>query len=230
MTEVIPAIITKTYDELKNKISLVRGIVPIAQIDICDGIFAKNLTWPFTLDGMDIHFKRIENEEEGLPFWEDIDFELDLMVSDAIQNFDIYAKLGARRLIFHLESVGDAQGFLEFLEGMDRYVRDTIDIGVAFKPSTALEQIFPLREQIDFVQCMGNDKVSFGGVELDERVYGRVETLRKQFPELPIAVDIGVNAVTAPRLVAAGATKLVAGSALFNSSDIIGTIRGFQEL
>jgi len=73
------------------------------------GIFVKNLTWPFLSKSaeagpsqvedadLDIHFKKILNEQEGMPFWEDIDYELDLMVTDAVQNFDIYTKLGPKK-------------------------------------------------------------------------------------------------------------------------------------
>src|SRR3989338_9275148 len=132
MAEVIPTILTRTYDDLKNKISLVRGVVPVVQIDICDGVFVPSMTWPFNAhaskgalssNNLDPHFVRILNEQEGLPFWEDIDFELDLMVRDAVSNFDIYTKLGPRRIIFHSEAVGDLNEFKEFLEGMDVYVR-----------------------------------------------------------------------------------------------------------
>ena len=50
----------------------------------------------------DVDFQKIMNEEEGLPFWKDFDFEFDLMVVDALENFDIYLKLGPKRIIFHL--------------------------------------------------------------------------------------------------------------------------------
>jgi ribulose-phosphate 3-epimerase len=236
MTEIIPAILAKNYDELKNKISLVRGVVPVVQIDICDGVFAKDLTWPFLSrsdvgtgeefleNNLDQHFRAILNEREGLPFWEDVDFELDLMVADAVQNFDIYSKLGPRRIIFHVEAVGDLEEFKNFLEGMDSYVRDVIEIGVAINPSTPLDHIFPVVNNVDFVQCMGSDDIGHSGVKLDTKVYENVKILREKYSDLPISVDIGVNRDTAPLLVEAGVTKLVCGSAIFNTDDIIGTI------
>ncbi len=239
MAEIVPAILEKTYEDLKNKIALVRGITPIAQVDICDGVFVPTVNWPFLSKAdnedflsnkFDQHFIRILNEEEGLPFWEDIDFELDLMVANAVKDFDVYTKLGARRLIFHVESVGNLEDFRDFLEGIDSYTRDVIEIGVALKPSTPLEQIFPLISSIDFVQCMGNDKIAHKGVPLDEKVYEKVEALREKYPDLPIAVDIGINEETAPKLIEAGATKLVVGSAIFNTDDIIGTVEKFREL
>lgn len=224
MIEVIPAILEKNYEGIKNKIALVRGVVPVVQIDFCDGVFVPTKTWPFdsTQGGplSDFNFQRILNEEEGMPFWQDVEFELDMMVSDVVSNFDIYTKLGAKRIIFHLESVGDLNEFKDFLEGMDVYVRDVLEIGIALKPSTPNEKIFPLVNYIDFVQCMGNDKIGQQGVELDEKVYEKIKELRGKYPDLPIAVDIGVNENTAPILVEAGATKLVAGSMIFKYDNI----------
>ncbi|MFA6177385.1 MAG: hypothetical protein WC694_00605 [Candidatus Paceibacterota bacterium] len=231
MAEIIPAILEKDYEDLKDKIALVRGVVPIVQIDFCDGIFVPTRTWPFSSGGgADEHLGRILSEEEGMPFWEDIDFEFDLMVADAVENFNIYTKLGPKRIIFHIEAVGELESFHHFLEGIDMYVRDSIEIGVAINPSTPSEQIFPIISSIDFVQCMGNDKIGHKGMLLDEQVYKKIVILREKYPDLPIAVDIGVNETTAPLLIERGATKLVAGSAIFKTDDIIGTIEEFESL
>jgi len=229
MIEIIPVILPKNYEDLKNKIALVRGIVPLVQIDICDGIFVPSKTWPFE-SNLDEHFHKILNEEEGMPFWEDIDFELDLMVADAVENFDIYTKLGAKSIIFHIEAIDGLEEFKNFLEGIDMYIREIMKIGIAINIKTPLEQIFPLINNVDFVQCMGNDKIGYQGVLLDEQVYKKIKILREKYPNLPIAVDIGVNKTTAPLLIKAGATKLVIGSAIFNTDDIVGTIEEFKNL
>ncbi len=240
MIEVLPAILPKNYEDLKNKIATVRGIAPVVQVDLCDGVFVPSLTWPFLspvstegefLDNdFDASFRRILDEQEGMPFWEEMEFELDLMVMNAVTDFDIYTKLGPKRVIFHLESVGDLEEFKNFLEGIDNYVRDSIEFGAAFKPSMPLENVYPLIPFLDFVQFMGNDKIGYQGVTLDEKVYENIRTMRNKYPDLPIGVDIGVNAETAPRLVEAGVTKLAAGSAIFSADDIIGTIEKFQQL
>lgn len=231
MAEIIPAILEKDYGDLKDKIALVRGVVPMVQIDFCDGIFVPTRTWPFySGGGADEHFQRILNEQEGMPFWEDIDFEFDLMVADAVENFDIYTKLGPKRIIFHIEAVGELESFHHFLEGIDMYIRDSFEIGIAINPSTPLDQIFPLISCVDFVQCMGNDKIGHQGMSLDEQVYEKIKVLREKYSDLPIAVDIGVNRETASLLIEAGATKLVAGGAIFKTDDIIGTVEEFENL
>jgi len=239
MSEIIPAVLPKNYEDLKNKIALVRGVVPIVQVDICDGVFVKSLTWPFLSRGdeesflensFDEHFQRILNEQEGMPFWEDIDFELDLMVSNAVENFDVYTKLSPKRIIFHLEAVGDVEEFQNFLEGIDNYVRDVIQIGVAINPRTPVEQIFPVVNNIDFVQVMGIDHEGIQGEEFDEKCLEHIKTLKEKFPDLVISVDGGVNFETASLIIDAGADRLVIGSAIFNTDDIIDTVDRFSSL
>lgn len=232
MIEVIASVLPfRTYEELKNKIGSLRGIVSTIQIDFCDGVFAPNQTWPFTTGGFDDYdFRKIIQEEQGLPFWDEFDFEFDLMVANAVENFDIYMKLGPKRMIFHLEAMGNLEDFRNFLEGIDLYTRDNVQIGLAFKPSMLLENVFPLIAFVDFIQCMGNDKISVSGTSLDEKIYDKIKLLRKKYPELPIEIDIGVNEQTAPLLVEAGATKLVTGSALSGSYDKMELVERFQNL
>lgn len=231
MIEVIPAILTKDYEELKNKIALVRGVVPLVQIDVCDGIFVPSKTWPFSTGGAnDFYLQKILNEEIGMPFWEDMDFELDLLVADAIENFDIYTKLGPKKIIFHIEAVGNLDEFKNFLEGIDNYVRDSIEIGISINPNTNLEEIFPFVNIVDFVQLMGIDNIGFQNQEFDEKVLEHIKTLKEKYPDLKVSVDGGVNKNTAPLLANAGADAIVSGSAIFNSGDIIGTIEDFRNL
>jgi ribulose-phosphate 3-epimerase len=237
MAEIIPAILEKDFKEIKRKLGVLRGLVKSVQLDIEDGVFVKNTTWPFLPRAqsggdarLDDNFLKIINEEEGMPHWQDFDFEIDLMVTDAVENFDLYTKLGAKKIIFHIEAVSTVEEFRNFLEGIDLYTKDDLEVGLALNPRTPTEKIFPLVSLIDFVQFMGNDKIGHKGISLDERVYGKIEEWREKFPDIPVAVDIGVNADTAPRLILAGAEKLVIGSAIFESSDIIKTIKKFQNL
>ena len=229
--EIIPAILPKDYEDMKNKIALVRGHVPIVQIDICDGVFVPSQTWPFSTGGAsDYHFQQILNEETGMPFWEDMDFELDLLVSDSVENFDIYTKLGPKKIIFHLEAVGDKEEFKHFIEGMDTYIRDSIQIGISTNPNTPIEDIFPFVNIVDFVQLMGIDVIGFQAQEFDSKVLENIKTLKEKYPDLKISVDGGVNMNTAPLLADAGADAIVSGSAIFNSRDIIGAIEDFRSL
>jgi len=231
MIDIIPAILPKNYEDLKNKVALVRGIVPVVQVDICDGNFVNSKTWPYSTGGFeDFNFIKIMNEEEGMPFWEDIDFELDLMVSDAIENFAIYTKLSPKRVIFHVEAVGNLEEFRNFLEGMDVYIRDAIQMGIAINTTTPVEQIFPLINHVDFVQCMGIERVGYQGEPFDKRALEQIKTLKKKYPDLIISVDGGVNFETAQMLADAGASRLIVGSMILKSENIRETISELESL
>ena len=108
MANITPAILEKNFNEIKNKLTFLRGRAKCVQLDVCDGFFVESQTWPFASGGFeDIDFQKIMDEEEGLPFWEEFDFEFDLMVLNAVENFDLYMKLGPKRMIFTIFAVSD---------------------------------------------------------------------------------------------------------------------------
>lgn len=221
----------RNYEDLKNRVALVRGIVPLVQIDICDGIFVKNQTWPYDEKDNDTsNFNLIMEEKEGMPFWEDIDFELDLMVVDAVENFPVYMKLGPKRIVFHIEAIGNISEFKDFLEGLDTYIRDTVQIGIAINTKTNIEIIFPLVNHVDFIQCMGIEHIGFQGEGFDEKVLEHIKILKEKYPDIIISVDGSVNFDTAPDLIDAGTERLVIGSAIFKSNDIKETVDMFESL
>ena len=80
MIEVIPAILPKGIGELREKVARVKESVKTVQFDFCDGIFVPTRTWPYNGKSEDAYAEIIK-ENEGLPFWEDVDYEFDLMVS-----------------------------------------------------------------------------------------------------------------------------------------------------
>ena len=81
MSEIIPAIIPKSFSDLTEKLSLVTGLAPFVQIDVLDGKFTPERSWP-NISAPDADFVKIIREEEEFPYWEEIDFEVDLMVAD----------------------------------------------------------------------------------------------------------------------------------------------------
>lgn len=230
MIEIIPAILPKNIGDIRGKLSLIRELVTMVQIDLCDGNFVSAQTWPY--NGTDTQvYEKIMSEEEGLPFWDEFDFEFDLMVKDAASQFDTFIRLGARRLVFHFEAEDQTDdAFKQFLEGIDLYAREMVSIGVAINTTTDPELLFSLIPHIDFVQCMGIEKIGRQGEPFDQRVLEQLRTLREKYPELPLAVDGAVSIENAHDLVAAGATRLVVGSAIWQSDDIYLTIDNLQNL
>ncbi len=229
MTEVTPALLVKDFNELREGLSRVVNIASTVQIDVCDGKFVSSITWPMNSSD-ESSVESILNEEEGLPFWDALDFEFDLMIINAHEQFEFFTRLGARRVVFHIEAELDKIKFKEFLEGLDMYVRENIDIGIAFNTTTPVSELAQFISHIDFVQCMGIEHIGTQGEPFDHRVLEQIKELRKLYRELIISVDGSVNETTAPLLVKAGANRLVVGSALFNSHNISETIQTLKNL
>ncbi len=221
MIDVVPAILPSSFDELSAKAALVRGLVRRVQLDVADGSYASSKTWPYAEAG---HFESLLEESEGLPFWDEIDYEVDLLIKEPEKEIDKWIQAGVAAAVVHIESTEHVHDIIKKLHEVNA------EAGLGIKPSTSNEELFKHITDVDFVQCMGNDRIGYHGVELDETVYEKIREIHARYPELPIAVDIGVNEETAPLLVDAGATKLVSGSAIFGSDTVKETIQHLQNL
>lgn len=221
MTEIIPAILPQDFAELRDKAELVKGAAKAVQVDICDGHFVPNFTWPYKKH--DRNFDDMVKEEAGLPEWKELDYEFDLMVDKPEEVVERWVSIGAKRLIIHAEARGDVAGAVAMLQGR-------LEVGLALDEKTELEVMDGYGDRLSFVQLMGIDRVGFQGQAFDHNVVGRIKQVRLKHPELPISVDGGVSLETAPELIAAGADRLVVGSAIFGSDNPIETIGKFQRL
>lgn len=225
MVEIIPAIMPKDYDDLDEAMSIFVGVVPLVQLDIMDGKFVPARTWPYPKDA---HFDAIVAEEEGMPRWEDINFEVDLMVSDPESVVSKWVSAGASRIIVHVETMKNS--IEDFQAIRDAVPEGLIELGLAINTTTPLSVIEPYLDRIDFVQCMGIARIGFQGEVFDERVIENVRALRAKYPELPISIDGSVNFDTARSLVDAGATRLVAGSVILEADDFTQAIAEMESL
>lgn len=230
MIEVIPAIMPSSFEDLVAKAERVKGIVPLAQIDIMDGVFVGSKSWPYRTAGEanEAHFLAMGKQDETLPFFDELDYEIDLMIAEPEKHIDEWLPLGASRLIFHIESIKDHELFFShdfFREGArDIGGQPVIEAGLAINPQTSLEEIEPYISKVDFVQCMGIAKIGYQGQPFDDGVLAHLNALRVKYPNLKLSVDGGVNFETAPLLRAAGANRLISGSVIFQSGDIAATV------
>jgi ribulose-phosphate 3-epimerase len=220
MIEVVPAIIPESLEHLQQEVSLVRSLVSCVQIDIADGVFAPTRTWPLT-DWES--FAQIAAGDEGLPYWKDIQYEAHLMLQFPHKYIKDFIEAGVSAIIVHASTIDDPKGLSLALEEAG------VGFGLAITPTEYESTDQNLYQLADFIQVMGSDQIGYHGVKLEDQVYTIINKLSVNLKK-PIAVDIGVNEETAPRLVEAGATKLVSGSAIYNSEDIQETINKFQNL
>ena len=223
--EVIPAIVPEDFEYLRNTLAKLRGGTNRVQIDVTDGIYTPNTTWPYQ-SKRDKDFQKIIEQDEGMPFWEDFDFDIDLMISNPEEEYQNWINAGASSLIFHFESLhGDKLKFIKKVKE-----ENMVNIAIAIQTKTPNEELEPFLDIVDFVQFMGIEKIGYQGQEFDERVLGKVRDLRKLKPDLDIAVDGSVNFDTDDRLVDQGANILVSGSAILTSEDVDEAIDDMENL
>ncbi len=219
--EIIPAILPKDFEEVEEKTAHLKGWVKTIQIDVCDGQFTPTATWPYRKH--DDTFEKISREEEGFPGWDVFDFEIDLMANRPEDLVDAWVSAGASRIIIHAEATGDVAAAIANLEGR-------VEVGLALAIETPLSAIEPFREKINFIQLMGIDNVGFQHQPFDEKVLGRIKEARMKYPGMPISIDGGVSLETAPELLAAGADRLVVGSAIFGAENMLQAVDDFKAL
>ncbi len=220
--EIIPAILPKNFREIEEKIELITGLSPLVQIDICDGKFVPSITWPYWKQ--DENFESILREERGMPEWEQINYEFDLMIDNpTVDDARKWLSAGAERIVLHLESSKDLTPVLDVLKGL-------VEIGIAIGQTANVEDLNKYVDKIQFVQIMGIRKAGFQGQKFEPNTVDKVREVKAAFPQLKVQVDGGVTLETAPLLQHAGVDRLVVGSALFHPENIVDAYEDFKAI
>jgi ribulose-phosphate 3-epimerase len=222
MIEVIPSLPALSFAELRSKMALVKDFVSTFQVDICDGLFVTSRSWPLN-PGDHEGFERIVRGQEAMPFWEDLDFEADLMMHEPENIFPDLIRAGFVRALIHIEAKHDFSSCI-------RAAGDALELGVALSIGTPISRIADYVEHISVVQLMGIAKIGVQGQPFDPRVLDAIREVKEKFPSVTIEIDGAVNMLTAPQLVAAGATRLAPGSYVFRSDNPKAAIHALESL
>jgi len=182
------------------------GVTAI-QIDVMDGRFVPNINFgpgvvtairPLTSMMLDVHLMIVEPEK----YIED------------------FVKAGADQIIVHQETCVHLHRVLQSIREMG------VKSGVTLNPATPPDMIEDVLELSDFVQVMGVNP-GFGGQRFINSQLNKIRVLKSMLEDsgldVPIGVDGGVDTTTAPLIVEAGATVLIAGSSVYNSK---GSVKG----
>ena len=179
------------------------------------------------VDVMDGHF--VPNLSIGLPVVESIKkaagipLDVHLMIENPGEWAAKYAEAGADILSFHYEAAAD--DFEAVLEAF----RDTgCPTGVAVNPPTGVEPLRPFLDHIDMVLIM-SVHAGFGGQSFMPEVLAKVEQLRGWGYDGDIEMDGGITDATGAPCAEAGANVFVAGTYLFKSDDMPGSLQGLRQ-
>ncbi|MDR1392586.1 MAG: ribulose-phosphate 3-epimerase [Bifidobacteriaceae bacterium] len=181
------------------------------------------------VDVMDAHF--VPNLTIGLPVVERIvqvspcPVDVHLMIDQPDRWAPAYAEAGARSVTFHLEAA----------KAPVRLARELRRLGaraaVGLNPATPVSALEDLVEELDMVLVMSVEP-GFGGQSFIERSCGKIGAVKRLVGGRPVAIQVdgGISRATVRWVAQAGATNLVAGSALFGSADPAAEIAALREL
>jgi ribulose-phosphate 3-epimerase len=138
--------------------------------------------------------------------------DVHLMIDNPERQIPEFAKAGADSITFHAEATPHANRLLHSIRELG------CGAGIAINPATPVEAVAELRGYVDIVLCMTINP-GWGGQQLLDTSYDKLERLAPLVGDARIEVDGGVDKETAGPLAAAGARLFVAGSAVFGAGD-----------
>lgn len=200
---IVPAIIPESAAHVKELISKL-GFVREIQLDLVDGVFVSQSSWPYSPAGQPMEVKSVTD-----PFT----LEVDLMVSKPIVAATEWIKAGADMLVFHVETL-PLEVFKNFAENTD------VSVGVAAHGDTSMDTLIEYAKYADYVQLMGIRTIGAQSLPFDEETLDKVAVIRKHFPDMMISVDGSVNKKTIERLRDSGVDRFIVGSAIVKQPDV----------
>jgi len=203
--QIAPSILSADFAALGDAIAAVeRGGADLIHVDVMDGHFVPNITiGPAVVRSL----KRVAR----LPL------DVHLMITDPDRYLEAFADAGAAMISVHVEVLPHLHRTVHAIRALG------VSPGVVLNPSTPVMAIEHVAEAVDFVLVMSVNP-GFGGQAFIPRSESKVREVRAALDragnrKAPVEIDGGIDISNAPRVVAAGARILVAGSAVFHSSD-----------
>jgi len=195
-----PSILSADFAKLGEEVSAVdKAGADWIHVDVMDGHFVPNLTiGPGVVKALRPHTKK--------------PFDVHLMISPVDLFLNAFAEAGADIITVHPEAGPHVHRSIQHIKSLGKKA------GVSLNPGTPAKMLDYVLEEVDLVLVMSVNP-GFGGQKFIASQLRKIESIANQVAKKNLAVDIevdgGIDPATAPQAVDAGATVLVAGTAVF---------------
>ena len=213
MVKIAPSILSADFSCLGDQVrSVERAGVEYLHIDVMDGHFVPNITiGPLVVEALRPKSKLV--------------FDVHLMIEHPDEYVEDFVKAGADIISIHAEACPHLHRSIQNIKAHG------VKAAVALNPATPLSAIEYVLENLDMVLLMTVNP-GFGGQKFIPEVLPKISDLRSWIKKLglhtEIQVDGGVTPELAGTIAKAGATVLVAGSAIFHSPDIAAAVKALR--
>ncbi|MDP4105065.1 MAG: ribulose-phosphate 3-epimerase [Bacillota bacterium] len=204
MVKIAPSILSADFAKLGEEVfDVEKGGADFIHVDVMDGHFVPNITiGPLIVEAI--------RPVTKLPL------DVHLMIEDPDKYIEAFAKAGADYITVHVEATRHLHRTIHLIKSFG------VKAGVVLNPATPVETIQHIIADIDMVLLMSVNP-GFGGQKFIPEVLPKIKKVKELAAEkgavIEIEIDGGVNSETAKLCIEAGATVLVAGSAIYNQED-----------
>jgi ribulose-phosphate 3-epimerase len=209
MVHIVPSILACDLTRLQEEVASIDGHADWLQVDVMDGHFVPNLTFGAPL---------IKNLRTKLPL------DIHLMVTNPADRIQEFIDVHAAHITFHAEAV---TGTMERKALIAAIRKGGATAGIAINPETPVSAIDDVVTDIDLVLVMSVHP-GFAGQRFIPDALAKIKELQENHPSLMIEVDGGIDVAAARLAREAGATHIVAASAIFNANDRVAAIAALR--
>jgi len=210
-----PSMLSIDFGKVEEQLKIIEDAgTPYLHLDVMDGTFVPNISFGIPV------IKSVRK-------YTDMVFDVHLMIVEPEKYIEEFRKAGADIITFHVEATRYPAEVIQQIKATGAKA------GIVINPRTPVEVVYPFLKDVDMVLVMTVEP-GFGGQKFMTQHLSKIKQLAAWKEELgldyDIEVDGGINMGNAREVAEAGATVVVAGSAVFEKEDIGAAAKGFLDI